>query len=101
MILYNITLKVEGAIAGDFSAWMLEEHLPAVLATGCFNSSRLFRLLETDDSDGPTYAVQFTAPGKTHYDKYISGYAQAHRRQLEAKWAGRYVWFPSVMELIQ
>ncbi|HOA37358.1 MAG TPA: DUF4286 family protein [Flavihumibacter sp.] len=101
MILYNITIKVEESVSGLFCTWLLENHMPAMLATGCFNSSRLLRLLEVDDSDGPTYAVQFTAPTKILYNKYISEHAEAHRRQLEAKWAGQYVSFSSAMELIQ
>ncbi len=100
MILYNITIKVEHSIAGSWKTWMLEEHMPEILSTGCFNSSRLLRLLEVDDADGPTYAAQFTAPSGEHYNRYISTFADGMRKKTLDKWGNRYIAFRSAMELV-
>lgn len=101
MVVYNITVKVEAPVAAAFIAWMQDEHMPLVISTGYFERGRLLRLLETDDSDGPTYAVQFTAPSVASYHEYKSRHAEDHRQIMGQKWAGRYVSFSSVMELVR
>lgn len=101
MVVYNITVKVESAVATAFIAWMQEEYMPLVISTGNFESGRLLRLLETDDSDGPTYAVQFTAPSAASYREYRNRHAENHQQIIGQKWAGRYVSFSSVMELVR
>ena len=57
MIIYNVTIKVDASIADAWLQWLLREHIPDMLHTGCFRSHRVVRLMEVDDSEGPTYAV--------------------------------------------
>ncbi len=38
---------------------MKQEHIPEIMATGLFHDYRFCRLLEQDDSDGPTYTIQY------------------------------------------
>lgn len=54
MLIYNITTKVDHSIADAWLQWMKEEHIPEVIATGCFSQSRILRLLEVDETDGLT-----------------------------------------------
>jgi hypothetical protein len=37
MIFYEVTLQVDPAIAADVEAHMRREHIPEILATGCFH----------------------------------------------------------------
>ncbi|GAO41974.1 DUF4286 family protein [Flavihumibacter petaseus] len=101
MILYNITIKVEHSIAQDWQKWMLSNHMPQVLATGCFNSSRLYQLLEVDDSDGLTFSVQYTAPTEELYNRYITEFADSMRKITLDTWGNRYIAFRSAMRLVQ
>lgn len=98
MILYNITIKVDHSIAVAYKDWMLREHMPEILATGCFNSSRLMRLLEVDDSEGPTFAAQFTASNQLLYEQYIAEFSAALRVKSMEKWGNKFIAFRSVME---
>jgi hypothetical protein len=52
MIVYNVTVKVDLAVAEDWLAWMKTEHIPEVLATGMFISYRMLRILNDEDPDG-------------------------------------------------
>ena len=52
MIIYNVTIKVDETIAEDWLAWMVKDHIPEVMATGCFNAYKMVRLLEIDESEG-------------------------------------------------
>ncbi|WP_163310716.1 DUF4286 family protein, partial [Enterobacter kobei] len=71
MLIYNVTTKITHTIHEDWLQWMRDIHIPDVLATGCFTKANILRLLDIDDSEGPTYAVQYYAETKTDYDHYI------------------------------
>ncbi len=38
MILYNVTVALDPAIETEWLAWMQQEHIPEVMATGCFDT---------------------------------------------------------------
>lgn len=101
MIIYNVTIKVEGSIADAWLKWALDEHIPDVMKTGCFSSHKVVRLLEVDESEGPTYAIQYHADSKADYNRYIQLYAADLREKSFAKWGNQFVAFRSVMQVIQ
>jgi Domain of unknown function (DUF4286) len=100
MLIYNVTIKVDAAIAAPWLKWMKEEHIPQVLATGCFVRAQMVKLLETDETDGPTYAVQYYAESRGQYDKYIATYADALRQSGVFMWGDRFAAFRTLMELV-
>lgn len=100
MIIYNVTIKVHSQIKDEWLQWLKEEHIPDVMQTDCFTSYRIVRLLETDDSDGPTYAIQYDADSKSLYNRYIEKYAAEMRRRSVEKWGDQFVAFRSVMEIV-
>ena len=101
MIIYNVTVKVEESVADGWLKWMFEEHLPEIMRTGCFSSYRVVRLLEVDDSEGPTYAVQYNADSKADYNRYVSLYAPQLRQKSFDKWGNRFIAFRSVMQVVE
>ncbi|MBI1779915.1 MAG: DUF4286 family protein [Sphingobacteriales bacterium] len=101
MVVYNITLKVEPSIAPQWLQWQKEVHIPDVMATGLFDSFRFYRLLEQDETDGPTFIVQYFAKSKENYEEYIGKYASVMRRKLTDKWGDRLVAFRTLMETVQ
>lgn len=100
MFIYNVTTHVAWPIADNWLEWMKEEHMPEVIATGCFQSSRILRLLEVDETEGPTYAVQYMAANRQDYNRYISEFADGLRKKTFEKWGDRTIAFRSVMELV-
>ena len=101
MIIYNVTIKVEQAIAEAWLQWMLNEHIPDVMNTGCFSSHRVVRLLEVDESEGPTYAIQYYADSKADYNRYIELFAPDMRQKSFEKWGNSFIAFRSVMQVVQ
>ncbi|MDQ6610576.1 MAG: DUF4286 family protein [Bacteroidota bacterium] len=101
MIIYNVTVKVDRAIAAAWLLWLTEEHIPEVLQTGCFTHYKIVQLLEVDDSEGPTYAIQYTAESKADYNRYIEIYSPLLRQKSIDKWGGRFIAFESVMRVIE
>ena len=100
-VIYNVTIKVEQQIADAWLQWLLEEHVPEVLLTGCFTNYQLVRLLEVDDTDGPTYAVQYYAASKSDYNRYLEVYASDMRKKSFDKWGNHFIAFRSVMQVVQ
>ncbi|ULQ55270.1 DUF4286 family protein [Flavihumibacter rivuli] len=100
MYIYNVTLKIDWSIQEAWLKWMVEEHMPEVVGTGCFSSSRLLRLIEVDDSDGPTYAAQYHAETKSDYNRYITIHADKLRQKSFDKWGDKFIAFRSVMEVV-
>lgn len=101
MIIYNVTVNVESHIAEAWLQWLLNEHIPEVLQTKCFTNNKVARLLEVDDSEGPTYIVQYYAETKTEYNRYIELYAPEMRKRTFDKWGDHFISFPSVLEVVQ
>ena len=100
MFIYNVTIKLEEAIHEQWLQWLKEEHIPDVIATGCFTRATVLRLLETDDSEGPTYAIQYFAESKANYNRYIEKFAPEMRQRSFDKWCNRFIAFRSVMEVV-
>ncbi len=98
--IYNITIKVDHGMHAAWIAWMKNEHIPGVMHTGCFVRYRLVHLLETDESDGITYAVQYDAANKADYQSYMTHFAPLLQREMADRWGGHVVGFHSLMEVV-
>jgi hypothetical protein len=100
MIIYNVTTNVNWAIHNDWLQWIQQEHIPQILQTGCFFDSRILRLLEIDDEDGPTYAIQFHASTTYDYQTFIKQHDALLKQQSYEKWGDQIIAFSSVMEVL-
>lgn len=100
MILYNVTVKPEAPIADDWLVWLQQEHIPDMIQTGCFTHATVLRLLEVDETDGPTYAVQYHSDSKALYNRYIREFADEMRNKGYQKWGNRFVAYRSVMQVV-
>lgn len=100
MVIYNVTIKVDPVIQHEWLKWLREEHIPEILETGCFSNARIFHLLEMEESDGITYAVQYEARDKSDYERYLSEFATSMRKKATDKWTNQFIAFRSVLELV-
>ena len=100
MIIYNVTTKVHPSIEEEWLGWLTEEQIPTILATGCFITATVARLLEVDETDGPTFTVQFKAESKALYNQYIEKYSARVSKVSFEKWGERFISFRSVMQVV-
>lgn len=100
MIIYNVTVKTDHSIAAAWLQWLKEEHIPDIIRTGCFTHANILRLVEVDESDGITYAVQYHAANKEQYDRYISEFANEMRQKATDKWGNKFIAFRTVMQVV-
>lgn len=100
MLLYNVTTKIDPSIHENWVNWMKNTHIPALMRTGCFTHYHFVRILDIDDSDGPTYAVQYFMENKDQYDKYIDIHAAALRQDATMLWGHLTIGFRSLMAVV-
>jgi hypothetical protein len=100
MIIYNVTIKVHNSIHNDWLQWLKEEHVLDIMQTNCFSQYRIMKLLEIDDTEGPTYAIQYFAESKSLYNNYIEKFASEMRNRSFAKWGDKFIAFRSVMQIV-
>jgi Domain of unknown function (DUF4286) len=100
MILYNVTIKVHKSIQEDWLVWLKEIHIPEIISTECFTHFKILQLLEIDNSEGLTYAVQYFAESKSLYNRYIEKYAENMRTKSYEKWGDKFIAFRSVMQIV-
>ena len=100
MIVYNITTKVEWSILDNWIAWQLQEHIPETMATGLFDEYKMYRLLEQDDTDGPTFTIQYFASSLERYQQYMDEFAQLLEQKAVAKWSNKFVSFQTIMKVV-
>ena len=70
------------------------------MAKECFVKFQFVRILDTDESEGVTYAVQFYAENKELYDRYTNLFASALREEALKRWGSKTLAFRSLMAVV-
>lgn len=100
MIVYNITCKVRWEILERWLAWQLEEQIPSTLETGLLDDYRLYRLLEQDEEEGPTFVIQYLTSSRERYDQFSTEFEPALRQSGFDKWGDAFIAFRTLMESV-
>ena len=100
MFIYNVTTKVAAAIQEPWLIWLKEQHLIDMMATACFSDATILQLLEIDDEEGPTYAIQYKVESKSLYNRFVEKYAGGMRQKAFDKWGNQFIAFHSFMQVV-
>lgn len=98
MIIYNVTIKIDLSVHDLWPRWMKEEHIPHVLATGCFTENKMYRVLEEDTTDGITYAMQYFANNITDYFNYREKHAAQMQKEVLDLFPGKFTVFRTLLK---
>ncbi len=101
MIIYNITYAVPHQIREGWLEWMTTEHIPEIFATACFQRHSLLQLLEVDESEFRTYALQLHATEESDYRAYLQQFASELRKRANDKWGEQVIGFRTLMSVLQ
>ena len=100
MVIYNVTSHVALPIADRWLQWMKEEHIPEILKTGMFTHFRILHILDQDETEGITYAVQYFANTLENCQHYIQEFAPALREKVLKHWGEQVISFRTTMESV-
>lgn len=90
---------MEEGIEQEWLQWMREEHIPEVMATNCFVSNRMLKVLDSPN-EGLTYCVQYVAENTAQYEAYKTQFAPALQAAVQAKFENKLVAFRTLMEFV-
>jgi hypothetical protein len=100
MLIYNVTSQISWEIQEAWLQWMKTTHIPEVIGSGCFTHHRLVRVLEIDETEGPTYAVQYFTDTTEQYQRYMKEYAAKLRAEAIKAWGKAFISYRSLMEVV-
>lgn len=100
MIIYNVTVSIDPTIHEEWLSWMLSKHIPDVMRTGCFLENKVLRLQQTDESEGITYAFQYTLNSIQDLEHYQSNYASQLQAEHSERYRDKFVAFRTVLEVV-
>lgn len=97
MILYNVTIAVDPEIHDEWFEWMRTEHMPRVMQTGMFQTSKMFKVL-LEKGDTMTYAIQYGANSISELQQYLARFAPDLQQESLKKYGQKAVAFRTVLE---
>lgn len=101
MILYNVNCHMEQSMAQEWLQWMQEVHIPEVMASGCFVSFRILKVLtNASDDEGVNYSIQYDAASMEDYERYRQHFAPAMQQQTKERYGERVLAFRTLLEVI-
>lgn len=100
MILYNITYLVPHEIVEKWLSWMKEKHIPSMMETKLFEKNMLLQLINVDEQDGLTYALQLYANSQTEYDEYEKKFSPELHLRASEEWGEQVLSFRTLMRFV-
>ena len=92
MYIYNVTINIEESVHDRWLEWMVNEHIPAMLATGKFLKALMSKIIIEEEMGGNSYSIQYTTDSKDTLQKYYDENASELRIQGK-QFEGKYVSF--------
>lgn len=99
MILYNVTVIVDEDIHADWLSWMKHQHLVEMMATNCFVSHRILKVLDSPN-EGVTYCIQYIAESLNNYNEYLQDFAPGLRASFPETFTNKFVIYRTLMEFV-
>jgi hypothetical protein len=100
LYIYNVTTQVKEYIKVEWLEWMRDDFIPEMIATELFSHYRIVKILDIDESDGPTYAIQYFTDNRAKYDQFVQIYSDKLSQKAIEKWKDKIFSFRSFMEVI-
>ena len=75
-VTYEVTARVDDALAYDYERFMIETHMPEVVRTGCFLHARL------DQGGEGQYRTVYHAASQAEVDRYLNDFAPDMRERM-------------------
>ncbi len=99
MYIYNVTINIEEEIQQAWLTWMMNEHIPAMLATGKFSKALMTQVMVEEEKGGFTYSVQYTTDSKETLQKYYDEHA-AEMRSQSKPFDGKFIAFRTELQVM-
>ena len=99
MIIYNETFIVEESIAPNWLIWIKDNHIPAILGTGFFDSYKVMTVLDSPN-EGITYCFQYYTDSIERYSPFYYTHREKFHQLHNAQFENQFVLFTTLMETV-
>lgn len=100
MILYNCTTQVLSSIEEEWINWVKKELIPKMINTSCFTQAKFLKLLNFEQEDVVTYAVQYLAENTAAIEHFENNFRDEMDLEIREKWGEQQMSFVSLLEEI-
>jgi hypothetical protein len=98
MLLYNVTVGVDKDIEEEWLEWIKEKHIPDVMRTGMFSSSKMYKVLHDQDDGTISYSIQYFANSIENVQQYLEVFAPVLIEEHRKKFHNKHVAFQTLLE---
>jgi len=98
-VLYNVTVSLDPVEEKNWRQWMQLEHIPQVLATGCFEHC-VFSKVNGNEPEECTYSILYWAINQEKLDHYFTSYAEALQKDQSQRYEGKFAAFRTTMNVV-
>jgi hypothetical protein len=100
MLLYNVTVGIDKNAEQEWLRYMKQIHIPAVMATGMFVDSKMYRVLHDQEDGTISYSIQYFSPSIDNVQHYLEKFAPKLVDEHRLKFQNRHVAFRTLLEEI-
>jgi hypothetical protein len=100
MLLYNVTVGIEQHAEQEWLVYMKEKHIPAVMNTGMFVSSKMYKVLHDSEDGTISYSIQYFAESIENVQQYLETFAPKLIEDHRQRFFNRHVAFRTLLEEI-
>lgn len=101
MIIYNVTINIDDSVHDKWLAWMMDEHIPAVMNTGKFIKAKIVKVLIVEEMGGSTYSTQYFAESKEKLEAYYKEDAPRLREDGARLFGDKMLAFRTELEVLK
>ena len=98
MLLYNETIGIDKDVEQEWLQWMRSVYMPAMMNTGMFSDSKIYRILHDNDDGTISYSTQYFSPTIEHIQKYLDVHAPILVEEHRHKFANKHIVFRTLLE---
>lgn len=98
MLVYNVTVGVDKDAEAEWLQYMKEKHIQAVLDTGLFVNSKMYRVLHDQEDGTISYSVQYFAKSIEDVQQYLEVFAPALIEDHRKRFHNRHVAFMTLLD---
>lgn len=100
MILYNVTVGIDEDVEEEWLAWMIQIHIPEVMATEMFKDFEVYKIISEEKPGTSSYSIQYFAESMNEIQYYLSEYAPALVQRHMERYKDKHVAFRTLLEKV-
>jgi hypothetical protein len=100
MLLYNVTVGIDKDVEQEWIRWMKEKHIPAVMQTGMFVNSKMYKVLHDAEDGTISYSIQYFAKSIDEVQQYLEVHAPRLIEEHRQRFHNKHVAFRTLLEEI-